>query len=159
MWTLQSTFLITYLYPVLLIQLYSQAYVSAKSGSGVRNPTGRRSIETYIVPRWKENPLLAQLRHASKFWHKMWMDIGKPWSGAVNMVQIYLKRKFVKCLQKHNATILDENCNVLESNPNAMWNFCKRKKRSDCNGPSLWPTEEQWNSYYKIEFVAPDAQL
>ena len=111
------------------------------------------------VPRWKENPLLAQLCHASKFWHKMWMDIGKPRSGAVNTVRIYLKRKFAKCLQKHNATILDENSNTLKSDPNAVWNFLKRKKRSDCDGPSLWPTEEQWNSYYKIEFAAPDAQL
>ncbi|XP_065582546.1 uncharacterized protein LOC136041729 [Artemia franciscana] len=111
------------------------------------------------APRWKENPLLAQLCHASKFWHKMWMDIGKPWSGAVNTVRIYLKRKFAKCLQKHNATILNENSSTLKSDPNAVWNFLKGKKRCDCNGPSLWPTEEQWNSNYKIEFAAPDAQL
>ena len=95
------------------------------------------------VPRWKENPLLAQLCHASKFWHMMWMDIGKPRSGVVNTVRIYLKRKFAKCLQKYNATILDENSNVLKSEPNAVWNFLKRKKRSDCDGPSLWPIEEQ----------------
>ena len=103
--------------------------------------------------------LLALLCHASKFWHKMWMDIGKPRSGAMNMVRIYLKRKFAKCLQKHNATILDENSNTLKSDPNAVWNFLKRKKRSDCDGPSLWPTKEQWNSYYKMEFAAPNAQL
>ncbi|KAK2720257.1 hypothetical protein QYM36_004217 [Artemia franciscana] len=79
------------------------------------------------VPRWKENPLLAQLCHASKFWHKIPIVIGKPRSGTVNTVQIYLKRKFVKCLQRHNATILDENSNTLKSDPNAVWNFLKRK--------------------------------
>ncbi|KAK2725406.1 hypothetical protein QYM36_000042 [Artemia franciscana] len=70
------------------------------------------------VSRWKENLLLAQLCHASKFWHKLWMDIGKPRSGAVNTVRIYLKRKFANCLQKYNNTILDENSNTLKSDPN-----------------------------------------
>ncbi|KAK2705157.1 hypothetical protein QYM36_017265 [Artemia franciscana] len=91
------------------------------------------------VPRWKENPLLAQLRHASKFWHKMWMDIGKPRSGAVNTVRIYLKRKFAKCLQKHNAAILGENSNTLKSEPSAVWNFLKRKKELIATVPASGP--------------------
>ncbi|KAK2717323.1 hypothetical protein QYM36_006192 [Artemia franciscana] len=119
----------------------------------------RRVCSGTKVPRWKENPLPAQLCHASKFWHKIWMDIRKPRLAAMNTVRIYLKIKFVKCLQKHNTTILDENSNTLKSDTNAMWNFLKRKKRRDWDDPNLWPTEDQWNSYYKVEFAAPDAQL
>ncbi|KAK2711552.1 hypothetical protein QYM36_012645, partial [Artemia franciscana] len=141
------------------LNVYCMEIIHALRVAGSAAVPQRRVRIGTEVPHWKENPFLAQLCHASKFWHKMGMDIEKPRSGAKNTVRIYLKRKFAKCLQKHNATILDENSNALKSEPNAVRNFLKRKKRSDCDGPSLWPEEEQWNNYYKIEFTAPDAQL
>ena len=89
----------------------------------------------------------------------MWMDIGKPRSGAVNKARIYLKRKFAKCLQKHNTTIPDENSNALKSEPNAVWNFLKRKKEVIATVPASVPQKNSGNSYYKLEFAAPDTQL
>ncbi|KAK2726058.1 hypothetical protein QYM36_000502, partial [Artemia franciscana] len=91
------------------------------------------------VPRWKENPLLAQLCHSSKSWYKMWMDIGKPRFGAVNTLRIYLKKKFANCLQKHNATILDENGNTLKSDPNAVGISLKGKTEVIAAVPASGP--------------------
>ena len=110
-------------------------------------------------PQWSQNVQLSESCSRSKFWYTLWNECGRPRQGVLNDIRLYTKRKFAKTLAKHRTDLMDQNCKVLEGDPNAVWKYIKKKRSPKSRKEEILPSESDWNKYFTDEFSPPNKAL